>query len=115
MDRRTGAGGRSDGPWEKDASERAKYEASSATARDGGGDGGGETFYSSYDYNSQLRRFRVRFSNRDIQFHIRPLWRSIGCQGKENRKRKRAINKTREATRGKEGVERGTTPPRVTE
>lgn len=86
MDRR--AGGRGDGPWEKDASERAKYEASSATARDGGGEGGGETFYSSYDYNSQLRRFRVRFSNRDIQFHIRPQWRRVQGRKGERKEKK---------------------------
>ena len=83
-------------PFRKEASERAKDEASSATARDGGGEGGGETFYSSYDYNSQLRRFRVRFSNRDIQFHIRPQWCSVGCkEGKTEREKEPLIKRGR--------------------
>ena len=98
MDRRTLGEGRG---------RRARHEAERRgprrRLRDGEG-GGVETFYSSSDYDSQLRRFRARFSNRDIQFHIRPR-RAAAEDGKEgeNGKRKRAINKT--SGRRKEGVE----------
>ena len=65
----------------------AKAEAAAAN--------GVATFYISSDYNSQLRRFRVRFSNRDIQFHIRPHRRKEGRNegGRETEREKEPLIK----------------------